>query len=113
MTIFELVKLALDELYEEGKAEYGSKLDAIITKRIEYLSESYRQLGSEEREPINYKDPATRFAYVFNYFASHGDYLVQTLQAARSALCGDLFKTTSLPACPALEGGPAATSSPC
>jgi hypothetical protein len=73
LTIFELVKLALDELYVEGTKEYGAKLDAAITKRVKYLAESYRKLGSDDREPIDYKNPATRFAYVFKYTSSHGD----------------------------------------
>lgn len=41
VTIFELVKVALDELYAEGSAEYGKDLDAKIQDRIGYLSTSY------------------------------------------------------------------------
>ena len=85
LTIFELVKLALNELYVEGTKEHGSKLDAEITKQVSYLADSYRKLGSDDRNPIDYEDPATRFAYVYKYTASPGDYVVQTLQAARKA----------------------------
>jgi hypothetical protein len=79
MTIFELVKLALDELYEEGLGEHGSKLDEIIKKRMGYLSKSYASLTEEDRSAISYSDPATRFAYVYMYVAALGDYLVQLL----------------------------------
>ncbi len=90
------MKLALDELYEEGKGEHGPNLDTAITEQVKYLAGSYRELGSNERDPINYEDPATRFAYVFKYTASHGDYVVQTLQAARQAQKSDLFEGDSL-----------------
>ncbi len=96
MTIFELVKKTLEELYEEGLQEYGTKLDETIKKRMSYLSQKYADLTNKTRTPIDYRDPATRFAYVFKYVASHGDYLVQTLQAARSALGEDLFKSKTL-----------------
>ena len=92
MTIFELVKLALDELYIEGTEEHGAE----ITRQVKYLADSYRKLGSEDRDPIDYKDPAIRFAYVYKYTASHGDYVVQALEAARKAQKGDLFKSDSL-----------------
>jgi hypothetical protein len=84
VTIFELVKLTLDELYEEGKVEYGKKLDDVIIERIGYLAESYKDLGLEERDPVDYSDPATRFAYVYKYVATYGDYLVQTLGLLRN-----------------------------
>ena len=44
MTIFELVKIALDELYEEGQKQYGNSLDKKIKERMGYLTESYGQL---------------------------------------------------------------------
>jgi hypothetical protein len=33
--------------------------------------------------PVDYQDPATRFAYVYKYVAAHGDYIVQVLQEFR------------------------------
>ena len=65
MTLFELVKIALDELYKEGIACYGKSLDDIIRKQLDYLSKSYNRLNSPGRLPVDYKDPATRFAYVY------------------------------------------------
>ncbi len=55
VTIFELVKLALDELYEEGRQEHGSELDLIIKTRMVYLTKCYRDLTSGVREPIDYR----------------------------------------------------------
>ena len=68
MTLFELVKLALDELYAEGSAMYGSALDAEIKQRMAYLSTCYGSLNNMSRTPIDYKDPATRFAYVVQIY---------------------------------------------
>ena len=90
MTIFELVKLALDELYAEAKQTYGGEVDREIRKRIDYLSDSYG-LTVTGRQPVDYKDPATRFAYVFKYVAAHGDYLVQGLNALHRELGGPIF----------------------
>jgi hypothetical protein len=91
MTIFELVKLALDELYAEAGQTYGSKVDEMIRPRIAYLSASYGGLANPNRKPVDYKDPATRFAHVFKYVAAHGDYVVQVLDMLRDKLDGNIF----------------------
>jgi hypothetical protein len=57
MTIFELVKTTLDELYAQGRKQYGDALDHAIQQRIFYLEESYKQLTRTERAPLDYKDP--------------------------------------------------------
>lgn len=81
MTSFELVKVALDSLYAEAQAEHGKKADATIAACIEYLAKSYSGLNTPGRAAVDYKDPATRFAYVYKYVASHSDYVVQVLEA--------------------------------
>jgi hypothetical protein len=92
MTIFELVKIALDELYAQGMKQYGPKLDQEIKERMEYLSDSYAKLNDKTRKPVDYKDPATRFAYVYKYVAAHGDYVVQVMQRLRTALDDNIFQ---------------------
>lgn len=104
MTLFELVKLALDELYTEGTSVYGAALDAEIQKRMSYLSTSYSSLNSMSRVPIDYRDPATRFAYVYKYTAAHGDYLVQALQTFRD-VAGPIF-TNPASRLTCIGGGP-------
>jgi hypothetical protein len=91
MTLFQLVKITLDALYEEAQGEYGRKTDEEITSRFKYLTRSYGDLTNGERDPVNYQDPATRFAYVYKYVASHGDYVVQILKLVRANL-GVVFK---------------------
>ena len=80
MTIFEVVKIALDELYAEGLRLYGTKLDGRIITDLGYLTDNYRNLTNTSRTLVNYEDPARRFAYVYKYVAAHGDYLVQVLE---------------------------------
>ncbi len=95
MTIFELVRLALDELYEEGKAEHGTSLDKVTQERMKYLSENYNQPNDPNRSLIEYKDPATRFAYAYKNVAAHGDYLVQIMERIRSKQ-GNIFTGESV-----------------
>jgi Putative SAM-dependent methyltransferase len=105
MTLFELVKVTLDELYKEAIKQYGGQADAEIKAKFAYLSDSYGKLSDPARAPISYKDPATRFAYVYRYVASHGDYVVQLLKRAASALGGSVFpKGTARVSC--IGGGP-------
>jgi hypothetical protein len=104
MTLFQLVKIALDGLYKEAKALYGPATDARIKAQFDYLSQSYVGLSDPNRVPIDYKDPATRFAYVYRYVATHGDYVVQLLTMASNRV-GKVFSTdTARVSC--IGGGP-------
>lgn len=96
MTIFELVKIALDELYAEGKHVYGEKLDVEIKKQMDYLATSYGSLNKSNREPVDYSDPATRFAYVYKYVAAHGDYGAQVLKLLKDKRGGGIFSSENL-----------------
>jgi hypothetical protein len=96
MTLFEFVKLVLDELYTEGAQEYGNQLDVVINKRIDYLKEKFENLVLENRESIDYRDPATRFAYVYKYVTAHGEYLAQILKMIRKETGRNIFKGDTL-----------------
>lgn len=106
MTGFELVKVALDTLYAEALQTYGSNTDANITARIQYLSASYNGLNDPTRPPVNYQDPATRFAYVFKYVASHSDYIVQVMEAWRSHVGGQIMAGADTMRITCVGGGP-------
>lgn len=104
MTLFQLVKIALDELYEEAQKTYREKADEHIKAQFVYLTSSYSGLTTKDRESVDYKDPATRFAYVYKYVATHGDYVVQLLVIALGKL-GKVFNTdTARVTC--IGGGP-------
>jgi hypothetical protein len=106
MTIFELVKIALDELYQEGLETYGDKLDYVIKDKINILKESYTQLRNTSRNPVDYSDPATRFAYVYKYVAAHGDYIVQVLESLRRTKGGRNIFTEETLRISCIGGGP-------
>lgn len=91
MTLFELVKIVLDELYVEAEEMYGTQVDDKIKARMAYLTAVYYKLSSSEHEPIDYKDPATRFAYVYKYVPAHGDYVFQILNSVRSKIDEPVF----------------------
>lgn len=95
MTLFQLVKIALDELYSEAVAVYGPNTDDQIKAQFSYLTTSYNQLTSTARTPIDYKNPAVRFAYVYKYTASHGDYVVRLLEILAQQLGGKIFQNDS------------------
>jgi hypothetical protein len=104
MTIFELVKVALDELYVEGLAEYGERLDATVKERLEYLGTAYADLNNPNRPQVNYRDPATRLAYVYAHVTANADYLLQILRELKQRLGGPIFDTRVRVTC--LGGGP-------
>lgn len=91
MTLFEVVRLVLARLYTQANARYGETVDKIIGERMNELSESYKKLADAQRKPIDYRDPAIRFAYVYTYVAAHGDYIIQVLEDVRSELGGKVF----------------------
>ena len=86
MTIFELVKVALDELYQDCLSVYGDGADRKIIESMSYLTNVYRNLNDEGRESVNYRNPVNRFAYVYKYVAAHGDYIVQVLHELQREL---------------------------
>ena len=76
MKCFQLVKTVLDELYALIPGDIASK-DALIKARLAYLQDKYKNL-LRNAEPVDYNDPATRFAYLYRYVTSHAN-LVYTL----------------------------------
>ncbi|BCW88612.1 hypothetical protein sos41_17530 [Alphaproteobacteria bacterium SO-S41] len=105
MTLFELVKIVLDRLYEEAVREHGKETDGFIKERMKYLSSTYATLSDPKRKPVNYKDPATRFAYVYTYVCAHGDFVVQVLEKLRDKLGGKIFTQKNVRAS-CIGGGP-------
>lgn len=81
MTIFELIKKVLDELYPQIEGNEDEKIQKIQDK-IQLLSQLYANLiNSSPEAPINYKDPITRFSYIYKYVTSHSDYVYSTIES--------------------------------
>lgn len=104
MTLFQLVKIALDELYAEAQRAYGKDADERIKAQFGYLTGSYNELTRNDRKSVDYRDPATRFAYVYKYVATHGDYVVQLLVIALGKLGKVFHADTARVTC--IGGGP-------
>ena len=96
MTLFELIKITLDDLYPQAVAAYGDETDQIVADRMNYLSQQYLTLNRADRTPIDYKDPATRMAYVHKYVTAHGDYIVQVLEELSRIMGGRIFSDSSV-----------------
>lgn len=78
-TSFKLVKTVLEDLDKLITKIHGPKGTALIQDKLNSLAQEYRTLTSAIRNPIDYKDPVTRFAYVFSYVAAHSSYVKQKL----------------------------------
>jgi hypothetical protein len=76
MKCFQLVKTVLDEVYAIIPGDVVSK-DTAIRTQLSYLHQKYMNLLNNP-EPIDYRDPVTRFAYLYRYVTSHAN-LVYTL----------------------------------
>lgn len=104
-TNFQLVCAVLDELWAEVKQEHGRKAVPVILEKLEALSAAYGDLRNPELPPIDYTTPATRFAYVYAYVATHADYVFQLLNNTRKRLWDSLEGKERLVAT-CLGGGP-------
>ena len=78
-TSFKLVKSVLDDLYVLVTKIHGTDATNQIQKRIVALSSEYTNLTASVRNPIDYSDPVTRFAYVFSYVSVHSSFIKQRL----------------------------------
>lgn len=104
-TSFKLVKLVLDDLISLINKKHGANAEKFIEARIKTLSGEYSNLLSDSREPVDYADPVTRFAYVFSYVAAHSSYVKQRLLSCPE-LCSLLKKDAEPLRVACIGGGP-------
>jgi hypothetical protein len=88
MSVFELIKTVLDEIYERIPDEAK---DEKIKKEIKALMLAYSKLA-EEGVPHDYADDVTRFAYVYKYVTSHANTVCQLVPR-----CPDLARLFDRP----------------
>jgi hypothetical protein len=72
MNCFQLIKTVLDELYIKIPGQNDAEKDRLITQKIEYLCDRYKNLLNQH-DPIDYSDPVTRFAYIYKYVPFHAN----------------------------------------
>jgi hypothetical protein len=80
MNCFQLVRSVLDEEYTEIPGDDHAKDQAII-HALDLLNRQYKNLRISG--PIDYSDPATRFAYIYRYTTSHANIVFQTIEASQ------------------------------
>ena len=78
MECFEVIKTVLDELYNE-MAGTDTQKDDLIHERLAYLSDAYKDLTRSDRPAVEYRDPVTRFAYIYKYVTSHANIVYDLL----------------------------------
>lgn len=101
-TSFQLVKKALDRLFALVKEDHGAKTDALLKEEI--ATDRYGNLLDPKRKPIDYSNPATRFAYVYSYVAAHSSYVRGLLRQSDDLLT--LMKADEKLSVACLGGGP-------
>lgn len=79
MTVFQLVKTVLDELYQRIPGTEAEK-DPKIGRMIMYLREQY--MGLARGLTVDYADPTTRFAYIYVYVTAHANIVYQMVRAS-------------------------------
>jgi hypothetical protein len=76
----QLIKMVLDEAYNELPVEQDADKDRLVKAEIERLTPAYLNLTDASRPAINYSEPVTRFAYIYKYTVAHADYIRQLIQ---------------------------------
>lgn len=88
MNCFQLLATVLDEVWSQMPGNDAQKTDAVHAQE-QYLHQHYANL-LRVNQPVNYADPATRYAYLCCYVSSHAN-LVADLIRNNSEL-SDLFE---------------------
>jgi hypothetical protein len=102
LTLAQLIKVVLDEAYQEIPGKTAAK-DLAIKSELDRLSASYGDLKNSTRVAIDYSSPVARFAYIYKYTVAHADYIKQVIEAQKELK--DLFVRPDVSvAC--LGGGP-------
>lgn len=77
MSYFHVIKMVLDELFVDVPGSGANEKYQAVARRITDLSSSYYTLTEDQRIPISYADPLSKFAYVYMYTACHAELIKQ------------------------------------
>jgi SAM-dependent methyltransferase len=103
MKVFPFLKTVLDEVFADIPGETNAAKVALADKKAEELRAAYAGLASA-KAAVNYKDPATRFAYILRYVCSHAN-MVANLVGETAAL-REVFATQAKVSVCCIGGGP-------
>lgn len=79
MTLMQLIKTVLDDLYNRIHIQSDEAKDEQIKAEIAQISREYNQLTNMKAKPINYSEASKRFAYIYKYTVAHADYIMQVI----------------------------------
>lgn len=79
MNCFQIIKTVLDEIYVEIPGHSNAERDESIKKGFTYLSNRYHNLLYDPL-PVDYSQPAVRFAYIYKYVTSHANFVYQRIR---------------------------------
>lgn len=102
ITLAQLIKMVLDEAYEEIPWHATSR-DAQIKAELHRLTNAYSKLKQSSRTNVDYSSPTARFAYIYKYTVAHADYIKQLI-ASSEPLRGLFSRPEVAVSC--LGGGP-------
>lgn len=71
MTCFRLLATVLDEIWNDLDGDQAEK-EAAVQSKLQVLQNRYRRLTNSP-EIVDYRDPATRYAYLAIYVSSHAN----------------------------------------
>ena len=89
MTRFEIVKKALDDLWELIAKTDEDRI-AKVSEAQQQLSNKYFNLNQKDCI-IDYSSPATQFAYIFTYTGAHADIVYQLRECPAYTLLYQFF----------------------
>lgn len=78
MNCFQIIKTVLDEIYAEIPGTTDNDRDESIKEGFTYLSNRYYHLLYNPG-PVDYGQPAIRFAYIYKYVTSHANFVYQRI----------------------------------
>src|SRR5436305_14842860 len=100
MNLFQLVKMLLDDIYNQIPLSCEEEKDVAIRSELQALRGNYIELTNGEK--IDYRDFITRFAYTYRYVTAHA-YTIYALIRGTPVL-GHLFDMSKPGVC-CLGGG--------
>jgi hypothetical protein len=82
---FALLKTVLDDAYEAIQGS-SQERDEAVAREFVRLNDRYSKLTLEVSQPseeqVDYRNPVTRFAYVYKYVASHANLVYQIIKTS-------------------------------
>jgi SAM-dependent methyltransferase len=101
MNCFQLIKTVLDEIYVQIPIADEEEKDAHIRDEMDSLRRQYKDL--DDGPQIDYRNPITRFAYIYKYVTAHANVVLRVIE--QSPVLKALFDQERL-TMTCLGGGP-------